>query len=135
MKIIDDNLINEVSGRAKESSRLRMNYNFHQSLDDKCHRFLNALEVGTEVPIHHHATKDESFIILRGAVRVNTYNDNGEVVDSVVLSHEDGRYGVDIPKNTWHNVECLQPGSVIFEVKEGPFVPHEIDGILEVSKS
>jgi cupin fold WbuC family metalloprotein len=135
MKIIDDNLINEVSGRAKESSRLRMNYNFHQSLDDKCHRFLNALEVGTEVPIHHHATEDESFIILRGAVRVNTYNDNGEVVDSVVLSHEDGRYGVDIPKNTWHNVECLQPGSVIFEVKEGPFVPHEIDGILEVSKS
>jgi cupin fold WbuC family metalloprotein len=112
-----------------------MNYNFHQSLDDKCHRFLNALEVGTEVPIHHHATKDESFIILRGAVRVNTYNDNGEVVDSVVLLHEDGRYGVDIPKNTWHNVECLQPGSVIFEVKEGPFVPHEIDGILEVSKS
>ena len=135
MKIIDDNLINEVSGRAKESSRLRMNYNFHQSLDEKCHRFLNALEVGTEVPIHHHATKDESFIIWRGVVRVNTYNDNGEVVDSVVLSHEDGRYGVDIPKNTWHNVECLQPGSVIFEVKEGPFVPHEIDGILEVSKS
>ena len=135
MRIIDDNLINEVSGRAKESPRLRMNHNFHQSLDDKCHRFLNALEVGTEVPIHHHATKDESFIILRGVVRVNTYNDNGEVVDSVVLSHEDGRDGVDIPKNTWHNVECLQPGSVIFEVKEGPFVPHEIDGFLEVSKS
>lgn len=40
MKIIDDKLLNEVSDQAKVSPRLRMNYNFHQSLDDKCHRFL-----------------------------------------------------------------------------------------------
>ena len=38
MKIIDENLLNEVSARAKESPRLRMNYNFHRSLDEKCHR-------------------------------------------------------------------------------------------------
>lgn len=47
MKIIDDNLINGVVEQAKQSPRLRMNYNFHQSLDEKCHRFLNALEPGT----------------------------------------------------------------------------------------
>ena len=43
-------------------------------------------------------------------------------------------YGVDIPKNVWHNVECLESGSVIFEVKEGPFVPHDKDGILQINK-
>ena len=42
MKIIAEKLLNEVSSHAKESPRLRMNYNFHQSLDDKCHQFLNA---------------------------------------------------------------------------------------------
>ena len=52
MKIIDENLLNEVSVQAKESPRLRMNYNFHRSLDEKCHRFLNAVEPGTVVPIH-----------------------------------------------------------------------------------
>ena len=66
MKIIDEQLLNEVSTQAKESPRLRMNHNFHQSLDDKCHRFLNAVEPGTEVPIHRHSTKDETFVILRG---------------------------------------------------------------------
>ena len=65
MKIIDDSLIETVVEQAKASPRLRMNYNFHQSLDDKCHRLLNALEVGTEVPIHRHPTKDESFVLLR----------------------------------------------------------------------
>lgn len=133
MKIIDNQLLNGVISKAKESPRLRMNYNFHQSLDDKCHRFLNAMEVGTVVPIHHHVTKDETMVILRGKIRVITYDDEGKVLEEVVLSHGDGVYGVDIPKNTWHNVECLEAGSVIFEVKEGPFVEHEVDGILCIS--
>ena len=132
MKVIDNNLIDSVVAKAKESPRLRMNYNFHESLDDKCHRLLNALEPGTVVPVHRHPTKDESFVILRGKIRVNTYNDAGEVTESVVLSLADGKYGVDIAKNVWHGVECLESGSVIFEVKEGPFVPHDKDGILEI---
>ena len=49
MKLIDKQLLDKVSVQAKESERLRMNYNFHQSLEDKCHRFLNAVEPGTEV--------------------------------------------------------------------------------------
>lgn len=77
MKIIDFSLLDKVSEQAKESQRLRMNYNFHQSLDEKCHRFLNAVEPGTVIPIHKHPTKDESFVILRGKVRVTTHNDDG----------------------------------------------------------
>jgi len=130
--IIDKNLLDQVSEQAKVSPRLRMNYNFHQSLDDKCHRFLNAVEPGTVVPIHKHPTKDESFVILRGKVRVTTHNDDGSVIEDVVLSQETGNYGVDIPKNVWHKLESLESGSVIFECKEGPFVPHEEEGILEV---
>lgn len=132
MKIIDKSLLDKVTTEAKESPRLRMNYNFHQSLDDKCHRFLNAVEPGTVVEIHRHPMKDESFVVLRGKVKVSTYNDDGTVRDSIILCHEEGRYGVDIPKNVWHNLESLEPNSVIFECKEGPFVPHEEEGILEV---
>ena len=131
MKIIDDKLINEVTDSAKKSSRLRMNYNFHQSLDDKCHRFLNALEPGTQIPVHHHPTKDETFVILKGKVRVTAYNDEGKVLTSCVLCPESGTYGIDIPKNVWHGLECLEP-SVLLECKEGPFVEHEVDGILEI---
>lgn len=130
MKIIDRILLDRVSEEAKASPRLRKNYNFHQSLDDKCHRFLNAVEPGTEVPIHHHPTKDETFILLRGKVRVSTFNDDGTILDSIILSTEEGRFGVDIPKNVWHKVESLESGSVFFECKEGPFVEHEVEGVL-----
>lgn len=134
MKIIDLSLLDIVSAEAKESPRLRINYNFHQSLEDKCHRFLNAVEPRTVVPIHRHPTKDESFVILRGKVRVTTHNDDGSIIEDVVLSQESGNYGVDIPKNVWHKLESLESGSVFFECKEGPFVPHEEEGILEVSE-
>lgn len=66
MEIIDKKLLDSVSEKAKASERLRMNYNFHESLEDKCHRMLNAVEPGTQVPIHRHPTKDESFVVLRG---------------------------------------------------------------------
>ena len=134
MKFIDKHLLDEVSLKAKESPRLRMNYNFHQSLDEKCHRFLNAVEPGTQVEIHRHPTKDETFVLLRGRVRVNTYNDDGTVIESVVLRPEEGRYGVNIPKGTWHNLESLEPDSVFFECKEGPFVPHEVEGVLRLQR-
>ena len=83
--VIDKNMLDDLSAQAKASPRLRMNYNFHHSLDELCHRMLNALEPGTEVPIHHHPDKDETFVILRGKIRVTTYNDDGSVIDSVVL--------------------------------------------------
>ncbi|MBQ1800415.1 MAG: WbuC family cupin fold metalloprotein [Prevotella sp.] len=121
MKIIDESLLTQLADEAKKSPRLRKNYNFHQSLEDKCHRFLNALEPGTEIPVHHHPTKDETFVILKGKVRVSTYDDDGELIETCVISQESGIYGVDIPKNVWHGVECLEP-SILLECKEGPFV-------------
>ena len=64
---------------------------------------------------------------------MTTHNDDGSIIEDVVLSQESGNYGVDIPKNVWHKLESLEAGSVIFECKEGPFVEHEVEGILEVS--
>ena len=132
--VINKKILDELTALAKASPRLRMNYNFHQSLEDKCHRMLNAVEPGSDIPIHRHPDKDESFVVLRGKVRSTTYNDDGTLIESVVLSQEDGLYGVDIPKGVWHKLESLEPGSVVFECKEGPFVPHEVDGILEVKR-
>ena len=132
--IIDEKILDKVTSLAKESSRLRMNFNFHQSLDEKCHRFLNAVEPGTEVPIHKHPTKDETFVILRGKVRLTTHNDDGSIIEDNVLCPEEGKYGVNIPKGVWHKLDAIEPNSVIFECKEGPFVEHEVDGILVLPK-
>ena len=68
-------------------------------------------------------------------MRVNIYNDDGTVIESVVLCPEDGLYGVDIPKGVWHTLEAIEPNSVIFECKEGPFVLHEVEGVLQLPES
>lgn len=91
------------------------------------------MEPGTEIPIHRHPTKDESFVVLRGKVRCSTYNDDGSAMESVVLCAEEGRFGVDIPKGVWHKLESLESGSVVFECKEGPFLEHEVEGVLSVA--
>ena len=132
--VIDKDLLDNVSELAIASPRLRMNFNFHQSLDEKCHRFLNAVEHGTVVPIHRHPTKDETFVLLRGRVRVTTHNDDGSIIDDIILCPEEGMYGVNISKGVWHKVESLATNSCFLECKEGPFVPHEEEGILELPK-
>ena len=102
--VIDKKILDELTASAKVSPRLRMNFNFHKSLEDKCHRMLNAVEPGSDIPIHRHPDNDESFVVLRGKVRSTTYKDDGSVIESVVLSQEDGLYGVDIPKGVWHKL-------------------------------
>lgn len=62
MEIINKNLLDEVSSQAKASPRLRINYNFHQSLDDLCHRMLNALELRQEA---HRVGKVQDRAIVR----------------------------------------------------------------------
>ena len=129
--VISQAILDQLTEQAQASPRLRMNLNFHQSLDEKCHRFLNAIEPGSVVPIHHHPTKEESFILLRGRLRVTTHNDDGSIIEDIILDPLEGLYGVNIGKNVWHTIEALE-SSVIFECKEGPFVAHEVEGVLVV---
>lgn len=131
MKIIDKNLLDSVTSGAKESNRLRMNYNFHVSLDAPCQRLLNALEPGTIVPIHRHQHSSETYILLRGKLRIMFYNDNKEIIEETILSLESGVYGIHIPVETWHAMDVLDSGTIIFETKDGPYAPIQECDILK----
>ena len=80
LKIVDDTLIGNVVKQAQTSPRLRMNYNFHEGLGDKCQRLLNALEPGTVMPIHHHKV-DEMWMVLKGKLRLTIHDDSGAVIE------------------------------------------------------
>lgn len=131
MKIIDKGLLDLVTSEAKRSDRLRTNYNFHDSLDARCQRLLNALEPGTIVPIHRHQHSSETYILLRGKLRIMFYNDNKEIIEETILSLESGVYGIHIPVGTWHAMEVLDSGSIIFETKDGPYAPIQECNILK----
>ena len=131
MKIIDKSLLDTVTSGAKESNRLRMNYNFHDSLDAPCQRLLNALEPETIVPIHRHQHTSETYILLRGKLRMMFYNDDKEIIEETVLSSESANYGIHIPAGVWHAMEVLASGTVIFETKDGPYMPIQECDILK----
>ena len=131
MKIIDKSLLDTVTSGAKESNRLRMNYNFHDSLDAPCQRLLNALEPETIVPIHRHQHTSETYILLRGKLRMMFYNDDKEIIEETVLSSESTNYGIHIPAGVWHAMEVLASGTVIFETKDGPYLPIQECDILK----
>ena len=131
MKLIDKSLLDTVTSGAKESNRLRMNYNFHDSLDAPCQRLLNALEPGTIVPIHRHQHTSETYILLRGKLRMMFYNDQKEIIEETILSSESTNYGIHIPAGVWHAMEVLASGTVIFETKDGPYMPIQECDILK----
>lgn len=131
MMIIDKSLLDSVTSGAKESNRLRMNYNFHDSLDAPCQRLLNALEPGTIVPIHRHQHTSETYILLRGKLRMMFYNDDKEIIEETILSSESTNYGIHIPAGVWHAMEVLASGTVIFETKDGPYMPIQECDILK----
>lgn len=121
---ITDTLLDEVVLKAKESPRRRMNYNFHPELSDPVQRLLNALEPWTYIRPHKHSTKEEAFVLLRGTVLAVTFNDDGSIRDHAVLNRNSGTLGVEFEENTFHMLTSLECGSVVYEIKEGPFVPH-----------
>lgn len=128
--IINDELLDEVTVKAEESPRLRMNFNIHESLDAKVQRLINVLLPGTVLPIHRHRHTAETYVLLRGKMYVTFYNDSREPVERYLLDPENGNYGLNIPAGQWHGLEVLEPSS-IFEVKEGPYAPIQPEDVLD----
>jgi cupin fold WbuC family metalloprotein len=129
--IIDKTLLDSVSAQAVNNRRLRMNYNFHRQLDDPLNRLLNAMEPGSYFPPHRHKNPDreEIFLVLRGSVRIFIFNEDGSVASSAEISPQKEVYGMEIEAGVWHSLIVLEPGTVVYEVKKGPYAPLTPDNI------
>ena len=123
--IIDRDLLDQISSRAKESPRRRKNYNFHASEDDTCHRLLNAIEPDSYIPphCHHDVKKDETLMAVRGRLGVLFFDDHGAVTATAVLVPAGETVGVNIPHGVYHTLVALEAGSIFFEAKAGPYAP------------
>lgn len=123
MKVIDTTLLHNLHADASVSSRLRCNFNLHQSFDDPVQRFCNALEPGAYVRPHRHRESDkwEFLLPLMGAVAVLLFDDAGKVIEKIELSLNGPVKGVEIAQGAWHTVIALAPATVLFECKPGPY--------------
>ena len=129
---IDTKLLDTLTAQAKASPRLRMNYDLRNSSEDQSQRMLNALEPGTVLPIHRHRNSSETVAILRGRAVQWLYDDEGKVVEKVLLEVGGDIPAMNVEKGQWHRLECLESGTVILEMKDGAYEPISPADILSM---
>ena len=86
MRVIDEELLNEVTERAKVNPRHRMHYDLRDSEEEMSMRMLNAIEPETVIPVHRHAETSEDVIVLRGEAVEVLYDIQGREVERYHLS-------------------------------------------------
>lgn len=125
MKLIDQKTLDELSREAVQSERLRKNLNLHDDYADPCQRLLNALEPGTYIRPHRHLDppKPECFMAIRGRMALVVFTDDGQIERVVSFGAGCDVVTIDLPPAVWHTLISLEPGSVFFETKPGPYVP------------
>lgn len=123
-RFLDSALFDEVAALAAASPRRRQNHNFHEQAEP-CHRLLNALQPDTYIPphCHRHPDKAESLLVVKGALGLLIFSESGDLLATRELRTGGECVGVDLPSGTFHAIIALEPDSVMFEAKAGPFVP------------
>ena len=126
-------LLDNITEKAKNNPRLRMNYDLRNSPEDKSQRMLNAIEPGSPLPIHRHQKTSETVVCLRGRLVEEYYDDlERRCTETIELSPNGPVVALNIPAGQWHTVKALESGTVIMEVKDGPYEPTGPEDILQM---
>ena len=117
-------ILDELTAKAKESPRLRMNLDLRDSAEDTSQRMLNAIEPGSPLPIHRHQNTSETVVCIRGRLVEEFYDDLERIcTERIELSPNGPVVALNIPAGQWHTVQALESGTVILEMKNGKYEP------------
>ena len=121
-------MLNDLTRRAQNSPRLRMNMDLRNSPEDQSQRMLNAIEPGTVLPVHRHMNSSVTIVCVRGHFEEYYYDDNGNLIETI-----DMRPGIvlNLPAGQWHSINSLESGTIILEVQDGKWEPVAPEDILE----
>ncbi len=98
-------------------------------------RLCIALEPDSYVRPHRHpeAEKWEFLLALQGRLLLLLFDDDGVVTERLTLDPNGPLRGIEIEANTWHTLLAETPGTVILEVKQGPYIPVSFSNFAEWS--
>ncbi len=124
---ITPDVIRSKSLEARANSRKREILVLHRGDDDPLQRMLNAIEPGSYVQPHRHCNppKSETIVLMSGSIAFLTFHDDGspDTGNFIVLHPAKGALALDAREGIWHTFFALEPNTVLFEVKAGPFDP------------
>ncbi len=121
--VLDARLIERAIAASRESPRRRVILPLHTSAADPYQRMLNAAQPDSYIRPHRHRDppKGETVVVLKGAIRFLTFREDGAVATSVVLAASGVAIGLDVRPGVYHTFVALEPDSVVFEAKTGPY--------------
>jgi len=124
---IDFELLKALMVGSRQSDRGRVNKMFHKKFEDPLQRMLNSMQPETYLQPHKHENPDkrEVFIALTGKFVVIQFNDDGTIHDHMILEPAKKNYATEVPERTYHTIICLEPDSIIYEIKDGPYDPDD----------
>ena len=126
-------ILDKLTEEAKASPRLRMNLDLRNGDGDQSQRMLNAIEPGSPLPIHRHKDTSETVVCLRGRLVWEFYDELERIcTERIELSPNGQVVALNVPAGQWHTVKALESGSVILEMKNGPYEPMWPEDILEM---
>ncbi|MCC5913222.1 MAG: WbuC family cupin fold metalloprotein [Balneolaceae bacterium] len=120
---LTDSMIEEGIEASRRSPRLRMILPIHRKQDADVQRLINFLQPGTYIRPHLHPVPHatESLVLLQGAIRFFTFDDEGAVLSDFVISSSPLPGVADIEPKVWHSFLVMEPDTILFECKKGPY--------------
>ena len=108
---------------SRQSPRARMIQPFHRSDAASLHRMFNAIQPGSYIAPHRHLDppKDEAWIVLQGALAFFTFDEAGALETVAEIRAQSEVFGVDLEAGVYHALYALEPDTVVYEVKSGPY--------------
>jgi cupin fold WbuC family metalloprotein len=121
-RFLDQSLFAELAEKATANPRGRQHHNFHE-MDEPCHRMAVGMQPSTYIPPHRHlsADKAECLLVLKGALGLLVFDDNGQLLDKRRMEAGGECQGVDLPPGVFHGLVVLAPDTLMFECKAGPY--------------
>ncbi len=115
--------LEKLKAEAASGGRLRAHRNAHPSPDAAVQRLFMAVEPGTYFRPHRHpqAHKWEFMVVLEGRIDLLVFDDAGGLTERIPMSPATTR-ALEVPANVWHAYVCMEPGTLVLEVKEGAYV-------------
>jgi cupin fold WbuC family metalloprotein len=108
---------------SRNSGRKRCILPIHRQQDALVQRMLNFMQPGTYIRPHRHIRDGavESIALLKGGIRFRIFTDSGVVKQEFDLFAGGANSVVDIEPDVWHAFDVLEPDTILFETKMGPY--------------